>query len=482
MNEQLENKEQVNPNQLSLFDIAPIEPTKVEVEVEVSTPERPIICRFDNQESIDTLAQKLPGFNNKVTEYDLDNKRVLKVKRKPGKKRPPNDKHDVATNWVGMPAYQSKKIEAYHKVIFKTDKDEKELAEILEQNISTKTKSVWFPKLIPGLKGKYRALEGNASLRYPMYVVSKGRPNNCTTSVSLSAMEVPHYVVVEPFEVEIYKESLESVYATVLPLDMQFKEDYDVFSDIGGGNGTGPGAARNFVWEHSKGNGFKRHWVMDDNCTESFHILHQNFKIKARTGAYFAACEDFVDRYSNIDIAGLNYTKFCMETAKLPPYVLNTRIYSFLLIDNSIQERWRGRYNEDTDLSLRVLKRGGVTCQFNAFVAGKITTQKVKGGNTAEFYGKEGTMNKSKMLEDMHPDVCKVSWKFNRWHHECDYSGYNNKLIPIVDLKQFPKVNNYGIKIIETEEESTLNTKAFLENKYQDKLKNYVEPQFYDYE
>jgi hypothetical protein len=86
--------------------------------------------------------------------------------------------------------------------------------------------------------------------------------------------------------------------------------------------------------------------------------------------------------------------------------------------------RWRGRYNEDTDLSLRVLKAGYCTIQFNAFLCGKVTTQRMKGGNTKEFYAQEGTLNKSKMLEDMHPDVAKVVWRFNRWHHHVDYSPF----------------------------------------------------------
>ena len=89
----------------------------------------------------------------------------------------------------------------------------------------------------------------------------------------------------------------------------------------------------------------------------------------------------------------------------MPPFVVNTRIYSCLLIENSAPYRWRGRYNEDTDLSLRVLKDGLCTIQFNAFLCGKVTTQRMKGGNTKEFYSDEGTLPKSQMIADLHPDV-----------------------------------------------------------------------------
>jgi hypothetical protein len=264
-------------------------------------------------------------------------------------------------------------------------------------------------------------------------------------------------------------------------MDLSYKESYDIFSEIGDGNGTGPGAARNFCWDHSVSNGFKWHWVMDDNTNEGFHWLYQNNKIKSRTGAFFCAIEDFVDRYDNIAIAGLNYSKFCKETDRVPPYVLNTRIYSYLLIRNDIPYKWRGRYNEDTDLSLRALKDGWCTIQFNAFLAGKITTQKMKGGNTAEFYSKEGTLNKSQMLKDMHPDLTEVVWKFNRWHHQVNYGVFKQKLNPIIDLSKLDKINNYDMKIIKTVESKTDNYKKDLEQRYSDNIDNYNKPTLNNY-
>ena len=149
-------------------------------------------------------------------------------------------------------------------------------------------------------------------------------------------------------------------------------------------------------------------------------------------------------------MAGFNYYSFCKKNDAVPPYVLNTRIYSCLLIDNKAGYRWRGRYNEDTDLSLRVLKDGLCTIQFNAFLCGKITTQRMKGGNTEEFYDDEGTLPKSQMLANLHPDVAKVVFKFNRWHHHVDYSNFKkNKLIKIIDTSLLPKINNYGMELVD---------------------------------
>jgi hypothetical protein len=120
---------------------------------------------------------------------------------------------------------------------------------------------------------------------------------------------------------------------------------------------------------------------------------------------------------------------FIAAKQKYPPFVLNTRIYSCNFIRNDIPYRWRGRYNEDTDLSLRILKDGWCTVQFNVFIQKKINTQKIAGGNTKEFYAEEGTLPKSKMQVKLHPDVSKLVIRFNRWHHHVDYRQFKyNKL------------------------------------------------------
>ena len=73
----------------------------------------------------------------------------------------------------------------------------------------------------------------------------------------------------------------------------------------------------------------------------------------------------------------------------------------------------------------------------------------MSGGNHEKFYGKDGTYLKSKMLEDMHPDVAKVVWKFNRWHHQVNYTPYkNNTLIKTKSLYTPDRINNYGMKLI----------------------------------
>lgn len=425
-----------------------------------------IICRFDNAEALNEFnKQNSLQLTSSTVSFDLDTNEE-KVKKVCKTKSPIREKW--RDEWLDMPEYVSEKQKVYAKIDFYFNEETElgRLCKIFSQSITDKTKSVWFPKLIAGTHSKHRVLGGSSNTRYPIYVVSKGRSQNCYTSRFLTQMEVKHYIVVEPQEVEEYGKYNTNDYATILVMDMKYKEDYDTFDELGDSKSKGPGAARNFCWDDSISRGYKWHWVFDDNTTEGFHYMNHNRKIKCRTGAFFGAIEDFVDRYTNIAIAGLNYSKFCKESDKTPAYVMNTRIYSFLLIRNDIPYRWRGRYNEDTDLSLRVLKDGWCTIQFNAFLAGKATTQTVSGGNTEEFYKNEGTYNKSKMLEDMHPDVAKLVWKFNRWHHQVDYSGFKQELIRKENVHISNKINNYGMFIIPTEETETTDSRSYLEEKY----------------
>lgn len=280
--------------------------------------------------------------------------------------------------------------------------------------------------------------------KYPVYIVSKGRYKNGLTTKALNKMGVKHYIVCEHQEYYDYLNNANDS-ATILILPKKYLDEYETCDDFGDKKSKGPGAARNFCIDHSSN--FKRHWVMDDNL-DAFHYLNRNEKYEVECDATLKAAEDFIDRYSNIPVSGFNYYSFCKKTDKVPPFVLNTRIYSCLLIDNLSGYRWRGRYNEDTDLSLRVLKDGNCTLQFNVFLCGKVTTQRMKGGNTEEFYNIEGTLPKSEMIEMLHPDVAKVVWKFNRWHHHVDYRKFkNNKLIKI-DNTEYKKVNNYGMKLL----------------------------------
>ena len=195
---------------------------------------------------------------------------------------------------------------------------------------------------------------------FPLYIVSKGRYDTRLTSRALEEMRVPYFIVIEEQEYKQYSEVINP--KKILILDKRYQDEYDTFDNLESTKSKGPGAARNFAWDHSISTGHKWHWVMDDNIRQ-FSRFNKNLIIKLINGTGFRCMEDFCLRYKNIGMAGPNYEMFVSRKEKLPPFVINTRIYSCNLIKNSIPFRWRGRYNEDTDISLRLLKSGFCTVQ-----------------------------------------------------------------------------------------------------------------------
>lgn len=273
--------------------------------------------------------------------------------------------------------------------------------------------------------------------KYPIYVISKGRWESRLTSKALERIGVPYSIVVEPQERDAYAAVVNPAKILTLP-----------FSNLG--QGSIP--ARNWVWEHAISTGAERHWILDDNIS-GFFRLNRNLKVPVGCGTIFRAAEDFVDRYENVAEAGFNYFMFASRKSRMPPFVLNTRIYSCILLRNDIPHRWRGLYNEDTDLSLRLLKDGWCTVLFNAFLAFKETTMTMRGGNTDELYrrkdGLDGRLLMAQSLVRQHPDVASVSRKWGRWQHHVDYRKFKaNKLRrrPSVEIRE--GVDDYGMILL----------------------------------
>jgi len=330
-----------------------------------------------------------------------------------GPKRPPRIRkiHDAQENyWQGMPDFENQRIPRFtFKLVFRTAKAYAAFARLVKQKLSTDTKAIWYPSATPQITKKKhwvsRAKYQNP--RYPIYIISKGRGDTRLTSNALERIGVPYKIVIEPQE---YDE-----YSCVIDEDRILVANFS-------NHGKGSGPARNFAWDHARTIGAKRHWVLDDNIKQ-FYRLHENKRIAVADGAIFRAAEDFVDRFSNVPLAGFHYDFFVPASEHQPPFVFNSRIFSCLLIDTTCPHRWRGRYNEDVDLSLRVMKDNKCTILFYAFLAGKAATQSMGGGNTAEFYAEEGTLRKSRMLKAMHPDCVEVVWRYNRWHHHVTYGN-----------------------------------------------------------
>jgi hypothetical protein len=246
--------------------------------------------------------------------------------------------------------------------------------------------------------------------KYPIYIISKGRWEKPLTARSLDKLGVDYKIVVESSEYELYKGNIDDEKILVLPFVT---------------NGMGSIQARNWVLEHSSYNGNKRHWVLDDNI-DGFGYQKYGRRVNSICGDFFRQCEDFTDRYKNVKISGIRY-RFHHNYTKTP-FILNTRIYSCILIDNSIRHSWRGKYNEDTDLSIRTLKDGDVTLLFTWCYCNKAATMTTKGGNEDIYNKSNNRLDFAKSLEEQHPDIVKVVWRYNRWHHDVNYKNFIQEL------------------------------------------------------
>ena len=314
------------------------------------------------------------------------------------------------------------------------------LTKLSKLNLDIKTNYVWYPNRPKNeLENMMYITTKTVNPQYPVYIISKGRYESRLTSIALEKMNVPYKIVVEPQEFNMYVKYIDPKKILILPNKYLNKNQGSI-------------PARNFCWEHAIKSNATHHWILDDNIRRFFR-LNKNAKTEVRSGVCFRVIEDMIKQYKNVGMAGMQYSFFIPEMNSWPVAVRNTRIYSCILINNSINHRWRGTYNEDTDLSLRVLKDGYTTFLFNNFLCDKQATLNMKGGNTDSIYNTGDNRREfAESLQKQHPDVVEVVWKFDRWHHQVNYAPFKkNKLLRKNDLIIKDGIDNYGMKLIKLE-------------------------------
>lgn len=272
-------------------------------------------------------------------------------------------------------------------------------------------------------------------MKYPVYIVSKGRWENPLTAKFFKKDGVDFKIVVEPQEYNNYCKSVGKKYVLKLP-----------FQDLG----LGSYPARNFCMEHSQKNNYKRHWIFDDNI-DKIRRTNKGFKIHCNSKIAINSIEEFTDRYKNIIISGFNYTSFVIPgTTDNIPFRLNVHVYSALLIKNDTPYKWRLKYNEDVDLCLQVLNDEMCTVSFNAFTIDKrSTSSKMKGGNQTELYkgnSYEKKVLKAKSLEQVWPQYAETKIRFNRPHHYVNWQQFKHPLIRRNDI-DWNKIKNKKVNI-----------------------------------
>lgn len=324
-----------------------------------------------------------------------------------------NIEEEWRKEWQDMPEFIIDTNEPFQtvKIHFRSREDRKNFEKLIGRKMTDQTQYVWYPENEEDTTEDTGEEITTNLPKYPVYIISKGRWESRLTSKALEKLGIPYHIMVEPQEYDNYAAVIDPSKIYTLP-----------FSNLGQGGIP----ARNWVWEHSVSIGAKRHWILDDNIS-GFGLSKSGRRLKTNSGDFFSTCEDFTDRYSNVALSGIRY-RFHHHFVKAP-FLANTRIYSCILIKNDLPYRWRGRYNEDTDLSLRILKDGLCTLLFTWCYCDKMATMTVKGGNTDELYAEDGRLKMAQSLQEQHPDVVTITQKWGRWQHQVDYSPFKkNKL------------------------------------------------------
>lgn len=274
--------------------------------------------------------------------------------------------------------------------------------------------------------------------RYPVYIPSKGRAQNVHTAKMFSQDDVPFKIVVEPKEVPAYVEEWGEENILALPED-----------------GKGLVYSRNWIKDHSIANGDERSWQFDDDVV-SLVRLHKGERMYCASNIPLVAAEDFVDRYENVALASFNSEFFCVVNngvtqVQYPPFYLNSRCYTNFLVLNSLPNRWRFRYNEDTDMTLQVLSDGWCTILFNAFLMRTPATLTATGGQMVDMYGGDGRLKMSRELERVWPGVVETRRRFGRPQHyvKNHWAGFDTPLKKKAGVKIPKQPNNYGLKLKE---------------------------------
>lgn len=268
--------------------------------------------------------------------------------------------------------------------------------------------------------------------RYPVYVPSKGRYDNCQTAKFLARDRVPFTVVVEPKEAYHYAAVFGKERVLVLPED-------DVRL-VG---------SRNFIKEHATAAGYERHWQLDDNIKQMRRLYHGK-RIPCESGPALAAIEDYSDRYENLGVSGPAYTSFVRyaNQRKTQPVLVNVRVYSASLVNNAMPYRWR-IYNDDTDFCLQALAGGWCTALVFVFLVDKAGTMTTKGGNTEQHF-MDGRLEMARGLERMWPHVTTTERRFHRPQHAVrdGWRKFDTKLRlkPGISLDDLPE-RDYGLTL-----------------------------------
>lgn len=273
--------------------------------------------------------------------------------------------------------------------------------------------------------------------KYPIYVLSYKRHNDTDgkTCNWLEEMKIPYIVVVEEDQKEDYEKWLEGKggWGKVKVMPPEWKEKQQKKGNFG----SIP--VRNYIHhinlqKQNKQN--KKYWLLDDNIG-GYKWVDLYTKVNCNSPLVFRMVEDWSDNIKNMYLCGHQYSSFVPEIDMKQKVLYGTRVFSSMLISCRIpvidesNDIWRGKYNEDVDLSLRLLTSGLPTANFCNITSMKSASGSCGGGNTDEIYtqdaeDKRGGKVKTDEIVKRWPQYVREVKRFGRPHHDIKNEWIND--------------------------------------------------------
>ncbi len=211
---------------------------------------------------------------------------------------------------------------------------------------------------------------------YPVAILSFSRYNDYgRTHKLLTKLKINHYLFVEPFEYDLYKEWYDSNYCVL----KKAPEDYHL-------QNMGSTPIRNYILDYFKNQ--ERVWLLDDNI-KCYKRLYRGIKNPIQHDEIFTSIENYIYRFNNVGIVSHNFSPFVVEGGCRSIICKNSKCYSSMLVPTNTGIRFKHKHQEDNFISIEYICKGYTNLCFNHICYDKNTSGQDNGGNTKFIYKKD---------------------------------------------------------------------------------------------
>lgn len=201
-------------------------------------------------------------------------------------------------------------------------------------------------------------------MRWPVFILSLGRADAKRTTADLLLQHgIESRIVVEPHEESAYSARWGRERIIVKP-DI-YQTNFDPLDRFSTDSMTlGPGPARNCILATAREEGHDWYWSMDDDVTRFMrHHRDRSFTPAENLVDFFIELENDITQYKNVAIGG---PRIRSQYEQQHRFIKNRAVYGRCFLHRTTTGiNVRGRFNEDTVLSLEHLIAGWCTMIFN---------------------------------------------------------------------------------------------------------------------